>query len=94
MDRVRQQVIPPNTPALESIEEAFTSENWIVRIYAVKQPDVLDRDHRDAIAYSTGANTRIGGAPSSKRSKKSISRLSPSASSSRGKASPRASAKT
>ena len=35
-------------------EEAFTSENWIVRIYAVKGDDVLGRDHKTAHAFSEG----------------------------------------
>lgn len=35
-------------------EEAFTSENWIVRIYAVKGDDVLGRDHKIAQSFSEG----------------------------------------
>lgn len=35
-------------------EEAFTSENWIVRIYAVKGDDILGRDHKTAHAFSEG----------------------------------------
>lgn len=35
-------------------EEAFTSENWIVRIYAVKGDDILGRDHKTAQSFSEG----------------------------------------
>ena len=44
MDRVRQSPGPSKSPELEYLDEAFTSENWIVRIYAVKKPDALGRD--------------------------------------------------
>jgi dolichyl-diphosphooligosaccharide--protein glycosyltransferase len=35
-------------------EEAFTTENWIVRIYKVKKEDDLGRDHRSASAFAAG----------------------------------------
>lgn len=35
-------------------EEAFTSENWIVRIYAVKGDDILGRDLKTANGFSEG----------------------------------------
>ncbi|SOV01843.1 probable oligosaccharyltransferase [Ustilago sp. UG-2017a] len=44
MDRVRQSPGPTKNPELEYLDEAFTSENWIVRIYQVKKPDALGRD--------------------------------------------------
>ncbi|KAJ9478514.1 Dolichyl-diphosphooligosaccharide--protein glycosyltransferase subunit STT3 [Pseudozyma hubeiensis] len=44
MDRVRQTQGPTKSPELEYLDEAFTSENWIVRIYEVKKPDALGRD--------------------------------------------------
>lgn len=54
MDRVRNQVIP-NTPIqLDTIEEAFTSENWIVRIYQVKKEDDLGRDLPAVSAFEAG----------------------------------------
>lgn len=37
-DRVRGQAIGYKNYDLDSVEEAFTSENWLVRIYRVKQP--------------------------------------------------------
>lgn len=43
IDRVRQQTIE-ELPELHTIEEAFTSENWIVRIYKVKDLDNAGRD--------------------------------------------------
>ncbi|KAI9464661.1 glycosyltransferase family 66 protein [Boletus coccyginus] len=54
MDRVRGQNVPMNGPKLDYLEEAFTSENWIVRIYAVKGDDVLGRDHKVAHGFSEG----------------------------------------
>lgn len=55
-DRVRGQRIPEHGTheQLETIEEAFTSENWIVRIYAVKKDDPFGRKHKDAIQFRKG----------------------------------------
>jgi dolichyl-diphosphooligosaccharide--protein glycosyltransferase len=36
------------------IEEAFTSENWIIRIYKVKDLDNFGRDHQSAVAFDNG----------------------------------------
>lgn len=45
VDRVRNQNIPASQqPELSVVEEAFTSQNWIVRIYKVKDLDNLGRD--------------------------------------------------
>ncbi|EIW75124.1 glycosyltransferase family 66 protein [Coniophora puteana RWD-64-598 SS2] len=54
VDRVRGQHLPLQGPQIDYIEEAFTSENWIVRIYEVKKDDVLGRDHKLANAFSQG----------------------------------------
>ena len=35
-DRVRGVRLPAEGPQLSTVEEAFTSENWIIRIYKVK----------------------------------------------------------
>lgn len=44
-DRVRNQNIPADRKIhLDTVEEAFTSQNWIVRIYKVKDLDNLGRD--------------------------------------------------
>ncbi|ORE06280.1 STT3 subunit of Oligosaccharyl transferase [Rhizopus microsporus var. microsporus] len=53
-DRVRNQPLPMQGPELSVLEEAFTSENWIVRIYKVKDYDTLGRDHKDAMLFQNG----------------------------------------
>ncbi|EGW33236.1 uncharacterized protein SPAPADRAFT_60570 [Spathaspora passalidarum NRRL Y-27907] len=51
-DRVRNQQIPANDPPqLSTVEEVFTSENWIVRIYKVKDLDNVGRDLKQATAF-------------------------------------------
>ncbi|KAM0752014.1 Oligosaccharyl transferase STT3 subunit [Meredithblackwellia eburnea MCA 4105] len=62
-DRVRQQQIPAAGPVLDTLEEAFTSENWIVRIYAVKKEDNLSRDHRAANAFAGGKRKKRAKVP-------------------------------
>jgi len=54
VDRVRNQKMPATSPTLDVLEEAFTSENWIVRIYAVKKDELLGRDHKSANAFAGG----------------------------------------
>lgn len=54
MDRVRGSKLPNDSPQLTTIEEAFTSENWIIRIYKVKPLDNLGRDHGSAAAFDKG----------------------------------------
>ncbi|CEP10613.1 hypothetical protein [Parasitella parasitica] len=68
-DRVRNQPLPMKGPELAVLDEAFTSENWIVRIYKVKDYDILGRDHREAMAFEAG-NKKV----KAKRSKKSSDR--------------------
>ncbi|KAI8971770.1 Oligosaccharyl transferase STT3 subunit-domain-containing protein [Mycotypha africana] len=68
-DRVRNQPLPMKGPELSVVEEAFTSENWIVRIYKVKDYDNLGRNHKDAIAFETG-NKKV----KTKKSKKTNER--------------------
>ncbi|RPB24742.1 STT3 subunit of Oligosaccharyl transferase [Terfezia boudieri ATCC MYA-4762] len=53
-DRVRGSKLPAQGPVLNTLEEAFTSENWIVRIYKVKDLDNLGRDHASAKAFEVG----------------------------------------
>jgi dolichyl-diphosphooligosaccharide--protein glycosyltransferase len=36
------------------LEEAFTSENWIIRIYKVKDLDNIDRNHVAAGGFRRG----------------------------------------
>ena len=54
VDRVRNQHMPTTGPTLDYLEEAFTSENWLVRIYQVKKEDSLGRDLKSANAFVEG----------------------------------------
>jgi len=58
VDRVRGQNIPKTGPVLDYLDEAFTSENWIVRIYEVKKEDPLGRDLKSANAFAQGKKRR------------------------------------
>ncbi|GMM50854.1 dolichyl-diphosphooligosaccharide--protein glycosyltransferase subunit [Starmerella bacillaris] len=52
MDRPRRVKIDANTvPSLDIVEEAYTSANWMVRIYRVKKPDEFGRDLHKATAF-------------------------------------------
>ena len=53
-DRVRGVRLPNEGPVLNTLEEAFTSENWIIRIYKVKDLDNVGRDHASAMAFDKG----------------------------------------
>lgn len=53
-DRVRGQQVPKTGPTLDYLDEAFTSENWIVRIYQVKKEDLLGRDLKSANSFAQG----------------------------------------
>lgn len=53
-DRMRGVRLPEVGPTLDTLEEAFTSENWIIRIYKVKDLDNLGRDHGTASAFDRG----------------------------------------
>lgn len=53
-DRVRGSSLPAQGPELNVLEEAFTSENWIIRIYKVKDLDNVGRDHQSAVAFEKG----------------------------------------
>lgn len=46
--------MPDVGPTLDVLDEVFTSENWIVRIYKVKPEDVLSRDHKSANGFDAG----------------------------------------
>ncbi|CAG7847475.1 Dolichyl-diphosphooligosaccharide--protein glycosyltransferase subunit stt3 Short=Oligosaccharyl transferase subunit stt3 [Serendipita indica DSM 11827] len=59
-DRVRQQKLPAVGPTLDCFDEAFTSENWIVRIYELKPDDELGRDHKSANAFAAGKKRKKG----------------------------------
>jgi len=53
-DRVRGTRLPAIGPELSTLDEAFTSENWIIRIYKVKDLDKLGRDHQNVAAFEKG----------------------------------------
>lgn len=53
-DRVRGAKLPAEGPQLTTVEEAFTSENWIIRIYKVKDLDNFGRDHAAAVSFDKG----------------------------------------
>jgi len=57
-DRVRGVRLPTEGPQLNTIEEAFTSENWIIRIYKVKDLDNFGRDHASAVAFDKGSKKK------------------------------------
>ncbi|VDB93700.1 Bgt-2890 [Blumeria graminis f. sp. tritici] len=57
-DRVRGVKMPDVGPTLHSLDEAFTSENWIIRIYKVKAPDNLGRDHASVAQFEKGVKKR------------------------------------
>lgn len=58
VDRVRQQTLPKESPELDVLDEAFTSENWIVRIYKVKDLDNLGRSHKEVAQFEAGKKKR------------------------------------
>ncbi len=53
-DRVRGSKLPDVGPVLNALDEAFTSENWIIRIYKVKDLDNLGRDHAAVASFERG----------------------------------------
>ena len=57
-DRVRGVQLPADGPVLNTLEEAFTSENWIIRIYKVKDLDNFGRDHVSAVSFAKGNNKK------------------------------------
>ncbi|KAJ2723727.1 oligosaccharyl transferase stt3 subunit [Coemansia sp. Benny D115] len=50
-DRVRKQKLPTSV-TLDNFEEAYTTDNWMVRIYKVKDLDTLGRDHHAASSFN------------------------------------------
>lgn len=67
-DRVRGVRLPDQGPVLDTVEEAFTSENWIIRIYKVKDLDNVGRDHAAAAAFDRGQKKK-------KTQRKSVARV-------------------
>jgi len=59
VDRVRNQQIPGDAVKnLNVIEEAFTSQNWIVRIYKVKDLDNVGRDLKQATEFESNVTNQ------------------------------------
>ncbi|KAJ3360078.1 oligosaccharyl transferase stt3 subunit [Allomyces javanicus] len=58
-DRVRGTPITSKPITLHTVDEAYTTENWIVRIYQVKKPDNLGRSLKDASAFEAGTKRRV-----------------------------------
>ena len=54
MDYVRRTPTVSKPIRLSVLEEAFTSENWIVRIFKVKKPDMFGRKLQEAKAFEAG----------------------------------------
>jgi len=59
-DRVRNQVVPKTPISLDYLDEAYTTENWIVRIYKVRGDDALGRDLKHANAFGVGKKGKKG----------------------------------
>ncbi|AOW01792.1 Oligosaccharyl transferase STT3 subunit-domain-containing protein [Yarrowia lipolytica] len=66
-DRVRNQWIPPTPIELNTLEEAYTTENWLVRLYKVKDLDNLGRDLKSAKSFDTGKAKKKGKAAYSEK---------------------------
>ncbi|CAJ2513394.1 Uu.00g015130.m01.CDS01 [Anthostomella pinea] len=60
-DRVRGVRLPDQGPVLNTLEEAYTSENWIIRIYKVKDLDNVGRDHALAASFDRGNKKKKAG---------------------------------
>ncbi|KAI1316443.1 oligosaccharyl transferase stt3 subunit [Mortierella claussenii] len=59
VDHVRGARMPAEGPTLSVLEEAYTTEHWLVRIYKVKDLDNLGRDLKDATAFDKGKARKI-----------------------------------
>lgn len=59
VDHVRNARMPAEGPTLSVLEEAYTTENWLVRIYKVKDLDNLGRDLKDSTAFDKGRVRKV-----------------------------------
>ncbi|KAF9183644.1 oligosaccharyl transferase stt3 subunit [Haplosporangium sp. Z 767] len=59
IDHVRNARMPSEGPTLSVLEEAYTTENWLVRIYKVKDLDILGRNLKDATAFDKGKIRKV-----------------------------------
>lgn len=63
---------PPPPSHSPLAEEAFTSENWIVRIFAVKKEDDIGRDLVDSAAFEQGTKLKRSKSAKSSGVKKKV----------------------
>lgn len=61
VDRVRQATIPSDEIELNVVEEAFTTTNWMIRLYAVKKDDNIGRTLHEATSFAKGNKRRKAG---------------------------------
>jgi len=59
VDHVRGVRMPAEGPTLNILEEAYTTQNWLVRIYKVKDLDNIGRDLKDATAFDKGKVKKV-----------------------------------
>ncbi|KAF9361328.1 oligosaccharyl transferase stt3 subunit [Mortierella sp. AD094] len=59
VDHVRGARMPSEGPSLSVLEEAYSSEHFLVRIYKVKEPDNIGRDLKDATAFDKGKTRKV-----------------------------------
>ncbi|KAF9169296.1 oligosaccharyl transferase stt3 subunit [Mortierella sp. AD011] len=59
VDHVRGARMPSEGPSLSVLEEAYSSEHFLVRIYKVKEPDNLGRNLKDATAFDKGKMRKV-----------------------------------
>ncbi|GJJ76880.1 dolichyl-diphosphooligosaccharide---protein glycosyltransferase [Entomortierella parvispora] len=59
VDHVRGARMPAEGPTLNVLEEAYTTQNWLVRIYKVKDLDNIGRDLKDATAFDKGKVKKV-----------------------------------
>ncbi|CAG8630119.1 12402_t:CDS:2, partial [Ambispora leptoticha] len=60
VDRVRGVKLSPGKIKMHTLEEAYTTENWIVRIFKVKDPDNIGRTLEQATGFESGKKRRRG----------------------------------
>ena len=58
-DRVRGVSMPRNDPSLSVLDEAFSSENYIVRVFKVKPLDNIGRTLKAATAFEQQHRSRL-----------------------------------
>ncbi|KAI9143633.1 Oligosaccharyl transferase STT3 subunit-domain-containing protein [Paraphysoderma sedebokerense] len=69
VDRVRGTPITSKPIKLHTLEEAYTTENWIVRLYKVKKEDNLGRKLKESKATKRRSGSRVGGKRKTKSQK-------------------------